>query len=399
MCGIVGWVSQETVDRDVLVAMRDAMFHRGPDGHGAWYSDDQRVGFGHRRLSIIDLSTDANQPMVDVTNRAVVVFNGEIYNHRELRATLESAGMQFHTDHSDTECLLNGYLFWGLEGLLERLIGMFAFAIYDLRDRQVHLVRDRVGIKPFYFWQRNGELVFASETKALLNHPAIEARLNQGSLYHHLSFRSPPPGATMFEGIHCLKAAERMTWDLAKGNISDRRIWWDPIANAGDHASCSNEEACARLEEVMESSVRLRMESDVPVGLFLSGGLDSAFILSQMQDTSETISTFTVNYPGFDRYNEDAIARRLAEGAGTKHHEVPLTAEDFGAGLVRVAYYLDEPIAAPICLPVFSLSERARNQQVKVVLGGDGSDELLIGYSKWIKFRDALKWNQKIPSV
>lgn len=399
MCGIVGWVSQATVDRGVLEDMRDAMIHRGPDGQGTWFSDDEHVGFGHRRLSIIDLSTVANQPMVDSTGRAVIVFNGEIYNHRELRSELEDAGMRFHTDHSDTECLLNGYLCWGLDGLLERLIGMFAFAIHDISTRRIHLVRDRVGIKPFYFWHRNGSLVFASETKALLRHPDIPSELNHESLYHHLSFRSPPPGETMFEGIKCLKAAELMTWDLDKEGIADKRIWWDPLEKAGNHGTMSNAEAVSNLEQVMHSAVQLRMESDVPIGLFLSGGLDSAYILSQMTGSTEPVSTFTVNYPGFSQYNEDHIARELAESAETQHHEVPLCADDFAAGLTRVAYYLDEPIAAPICLPVFALSESARDNQVKVVLGGDGSDELLIGYNNWMSLRDATKWNQMVPSL
>ena len=398
MCGIVGWVTPNAVDPDVLDSMCAAIVHRGPDGHGVWISPDHRVGFGHRRLSIIDLSTDANQPMVDSTDRAVIVFNGEIYNHRELRLELEAAGMRFRTDHSDTECLLNGYLKWGLEGVLKRLIGMFAFAIYDLHSRKLHLVRDRVGIKPFYYWQRNGSLVFASETKALLRHPAVQAQLNYESLYHHLSFRSPPPGETMFEGIHCLRAAERMSWDLSKNAVIDKRIWWDPLEAANQQGAQSIEDASLRLEEVMHSAVQLRMESDVPIGLFLSGGLDSAFILSHMGGASDALSTFTVNYPGYDQYNEDHIARRLAEGAGTKHHEVPLQAEDFAAGLIQVAYYLDEPIAAPVCLPVFALSQRARDSRVKVVLGGDGSDELLIGYANWMRLRDAAKWNQRLPA-
>ena len=372
MCGIVGWLSPEPVDVATLVRMRDAMAHRGPDGEGLWLSDDRCVGLAHRRLSIIDLSETANQPMVDSDGRAVIVFNGEIYNHRELRRSLEKERVSFVTDHSDTECLLKGYLAWGLDGLLERLVGMFAFAIYDTDARKLHLVRDRVGIKPLYFATIGREILFASEIKAILRHPRVSAELDTQSFYHYLSFRASPAPNTLFRNIQCLGAAEKLTYDLDR-NRWERQVWWDPIANAANGSgACSIDEAQDKLEELLVSSVDSRLESDVSIGLFLSGGLDSSYILKLMAPRLETTSTYTVSYPGYDTYNEDKLAREIARDTGTSHHDVSLTSADFVESLTRVAYYQDEPIAAPVCVPVFALSRCARDTGVKVVLAGGG---------------------------
>ncbi len=398
MCGIVGWTSAKPIDATTLVRMRDAMIHRGPDGEGLWLSADRCVGLAHRRLSIIDLSATANQPMVDADGRAVIVFNGEIYNHRELRRTLEKERVSFVTDHSDTECLLKGYLAWGLDGLLERLVGMFAFAIYDTGTRKLHLVRDRVGIKPLYFATVGQEILFASEIKAILKHPRVRAELDTQAFYHYLSFRASPAPHTLFRNIQCLAAAEKLTYDT-DSHRWERRVWWDPMANAR-HGSgcCSLDEAQDKLEELLAASVDARLESDVPIGLFLSGGLDSSYILKLMAARLESTSTYTVSYPGYDTYNEDKLARSVAHDAGASHHEVPLTSADFVESLTRVAYYQDEPIAAPVCVPVFALSRCARDTGMKVILAGEGSDELFIGYDNWLRMRDASIWNRRLPA-
>lgn len=397
MCGIAGWVSPSgAVDSGVLTAVRDVLAHRGPDGAGTWLSSDRRVGLAHRRLSIVDLSEDADQPM-HIAGRASIVFNGEIYNHAELRAELEDDGQRFVTDHSDTEVLLRGYLVWGLERLLERLNGMFAFALWDHTQRKLHLVRDRVGIKPLYFTRRGEDWLFASESKALFAFPGLRAELDHDSFRHYLSFRAVPAPRTLFRGIECLGAGERMELDLDR-NQARRVRWWDPAANAAE-APRTLAQAQERLAELLDDSVRLRGMADVPVGLFLSGGVDSAYLLQLMARERRGMHSFTVTYPGHAKYDEGADAAALARNAGCVHHEVPLSQDVYAKALADVAYHQDEPIAAPVCTSVYFLSKAAREQGIPVVLAGEGSDELFIGYKNWLRVRDAERLNQRIPDL
>lgn len=397
MCGINGWLSPAgRVDEALLLRMRERLAHRGPDGAGLWISHDRRVGLGHRRLSIIDLSQEAAQPM-HAEDRVSIVFNGEIYNHAELRGELEKSGAKFKTDHSDTEVLLHGYLAWGLEALLERLVGMFAFALYDHHAQRVHLVRDRVGIKPLYFTRIGSDLLFASESKALFAHPAVESRLDHESFCHYLSFRAVPSPRTLFEGVECLGAGERLEFDLASSRVSRHR-WWDPLEKV-EAPPDTLEEARNRLSELLERSMDHRLVSDVPVGLFLSGGVDSAYLLQLMARRREGVQTFTVTYPGEARYDESAEARRLATAAGCRHTEVPIDEESYAAAQAEVAWYQDEPIAAPVCTSVHFLSRAARDHGVPVVLSGEGADEIFIGYRNWLRIRDAERWNQRVPDL
>ena len=397
MCGINGWLSPAgAVDIEPLLAARERLVHRGPDGAGTWISRDRRVGLAHRRLSIIDLSQAAAQPM-RVAERATLVFNGEIYNHVELREELEEAGARFDTDHSDTEVLLQGFLHWGLEALLERLVGMFAFALFDEATQRVHLVRDRVGIKPLYFALRGDELFFASESKALFAYPGIEARLDHESFRHYLSFRAVPAPRTLFAGVECLGAGERLVFDLDSTRVSRRR-WWDPLEKV-EAPPDTLDDARNRLSELLERSMDSRLVSDVPVGLFLSGGVDSAYLSRLMARRRTGIESFTVTYPGHERYDEGADARLLAREAGCAHHEVPLSQADYAQAQADVAYHQDEPIAAPVCTSVYFLSKAAREASVPVVLTGEGSDELFIGYEKWLRLRDAERWNRRLPDL
>lgn len=400
MCGIAGWVSARgRVDADALTGIRDAMVHRGPDGAGTWVASDGRVGLAHRRLSIVDLSDTAAQPMhVKAGGRRLsIVFNGEIYNHAELRAELETVGHTFRTDHSDTEALLVGALEWGVEALLPKLRGMFAFALLDEDAGRLTLVRDRVGIKPLYVAARGDELVFASEAKALFRHPELQARLDHESFRHYLSFRSVPAPRTLFEGVRCLGPGERMDVSLSTG-AATRRVWWDPLENAAPAPSsigAARDDLAGMLAESMDE----RMVADVPVGLFLSGGVDSAYLLQLLAKRAETPSTFTVTYPGQADYDEGDDARSLAAAAGTRHHEVPLDAETYGEALRAVAWHQDEPIAAPVCTSVYFLAKAARKADVPVVLAGEGSDEIFVGYESWIRMRDAERWNRRLPDL
>ncbi len=397
MCGIAGWLSSAgQVDERLLTSIREVLAHRGPDGAGTWLSSDRCVGLAHRRLSIVDLAESAAQPM-HVGGRATIVFNGEIYNHAELRLALEAKGECFDTDHSDTEVLLRGYLVWGLESLLSRINGMFAFAIWDHVTRKAHLVRDRVGIKPMYIARLGEDWLFASESKALFAHPALKAELDQDSFRHYLSFRAVPAPLTLFKGIECLGAGERMEFDLERGTARRLR-WWDPLANATE-APATLAQAEDRLAELLEDSIRARGMADVPVGLFLSGGVDSAYLLQHMARREQGLHSFTVTYPGHAKYDEGGDAARLAARAGSTHHEIPLTEEAYAAALADVAYHQDEPIAAPVCTSVYFLSKAAREHDIPVVLAGEGADELFIGYKNWLRVRDAERWNQRLPDL
>lgn len=400
MCGIAGWVSPRgRVDAAVLTRVRDAMEHRGPDGAGTWVGRGARVGLAHRRLSIVDLSDDAAQPMhAEGAGRALsIVFNGEIYGHGAIREELEALGHEFRTDHSDTEALLRGALQWGVDGLLPRLRGMFAFALVDENAGTMTLVRDRIGIKPLYVAERDGDLLFASEAKALFQHPACEAKLDHESFRHYLSFRSVAAPRTLFEGVECLGPGERMDIDLATG-ARTRRVWWDPLEEAR-RPPTSIGAARDELAGMLESSLEDRLVADVPVGLFLSGGVDSSYLLQLLAKRTGGASTFTVTYPGQDAYDESADARRLAGEAGTLHHEVPLDAATYGDALRDVAWHQDEPIAAPVCTSVYFLAKAARDAGVPVVLAGEGSDELFVGYESWIRMRDAERWNRMLPDL
>ena len=397
MCGIAGWISRDAaVEGPLLDRLRERLAHRGPDGAATWIAPDRRVGLAHRRLSIIDLDERASQPM-HAGERASLVFNGEIYNHAELREALEARGARFETDHSDTEVLLHGYLAWGIEGLLGRLVGMFAFALHDRRAGVVHLVRDRVGIKPLYFVERGGELLFASESKALFAHPAIEPRLDRESFRHYLAFRAVPAPRTLFEGVSCLGAGERLEVEVATGRVSHRR-WWDPLERR-EEAPSSWEAAEERLSELLESSLDHRLVSDVPIGLFLSGGVDSSYLLQRMSARRKGLATFTVTYPGHDAYDEGADARELARAAGAHHTEVPIDARAYAEAQARVAWHQDEPIAAPVCTSVYFLSQAARSAGVPVVLSGEGADEVFIGYRSWLQLRDLERWNRHLPDL
>jgi len=398
MCGLTGWLSPRgEVDAEALARMREAMAHRGPDGAGQWVAADRRVGLAHRRLSIVDLSPEADQPMWDALGEVVVVYNGEIYNHVELRRDLVELGFSFRTSHSDTEVLVVGYRAWGLEGLLRRLNGAFAFALLDRAADRLFLVRDRVGIKPLYVARAGADLLFASEAKALFASGRIRAQLDRESFVHYLGFRSVPAPGTLFEGVECLEPGGLIELDQA-GRELRRASWWDPLGDARTPPK-TEAQAADRLEELLRSAVDLRMRADVPVGLFLSGGVDSAWLLGRMAATSERLNTFTVHYPGHDSYDESSDAAELARRAGSAHHPVPVSARAYGDSLAEVAWFQDEPIAAPVCPSVYFLAQAARSAGVPVALAGEGADELFVGYRSWIRLRDLQRWDDRLPDL
>lgn len=397
MCGIAGTLmfdgSPGQVREPLLCAMRDAMAHRGPDGDGVWLSDDRRIGLAHRRLSIIDLSRKADQPMTNEDGTIRLVFNGEIYNHAEIRRELESrGGHQWTTDHSDTEVIVHAFEEWGID-CLARFRGMFALAIWDGRRRELWLVRDRIGIKPLYWSAHHGRLVFASEIKGLLEDPDQAREIHEQSLYHYLSFLTTPAPQTLFAGIKKLPAG---TWLRVKtdGTIEERKYWdvWDHVSPL---LEASEDEIAARVLDALRTSVRYRKVADVPVGIFLSGGVDSSTNAALFSEDERTrVKTFSVAYrEEFGSYpSELRYARQMAARIGAEHHEYLISTDDLVSFLPRMVHLQDEPIADPVCVPVYFVSKLAREHGVTVCQVGEGADELFIGYPSWQAALDRQFW-------
>jgi asparagine synthase (glutamine-hydrolysing) len=388
MCGIVGALTFENthfrVSDSYIARMRDTMVHRGPDGAGAWISADGRVGLGHRRLSIIDLSAAADQPMCNEDGSLWVVLNGEIYNHAEVRAELERlGGHRWKTDHSDTEVILHAFEQWGIE-CLQKFRGMFAIGLWDVRRRELWLIRDRIGIKPLYYSVHHGRIVFASEIKALLRDPQQERSVDEQGFYHFLSFLTTPAPQTLFRGIHKLPGG---TWLRVHcdGKMEEYR-YWDVLDNTKPLTDQSDDELAQRIREELRTSVKLRKVSDVPVGVFLSGGIDSSVNAALFSEGEpRPVQTFSIGYDGeYKSYpNELEYARRMAKCIGSDHHERILTQEDLVDFLPEMVRLQDEPIADPVCVPVFFVSKLAREHDVIVCQVGEGADELFCGYPAW----------------
>ena len=385
MCGIAGVVSfgDFQVTPEYVTALREPLAHRGPDGAATWVSDDRRVGFGFRRLAIIDLSETAMQPMENEDGSVRLLMNGEIYNHAELRPELEQAGHCFRTDHSDTEVVVHAFEEWGID-CLHRLRGMFALAIWDERERRLWLVRDRVGIKPLYWSVHHGRLVFGSEVKALLADPEQPRAVDEEALYHYLSFLTTPAPSTMFAGIKKLPAAAWLRIDF-DGTLQERR-WWDPLDGGAIVQDRSDDELAGLVLDELRTSVAYRKVSDVPVGIFLSGGLDSSTNAALFAHGEERpVQTFSIgydeNYPSSP--SELGWARRVAQLVGAEQHERILTQDDVLGFLPRMIEILDEPIADPVGIPIYYLSELARSRGVIVAQAGEGADELFCGYPSW----------------
>ncbi len=388
MCGIVGAFKPAGTSSgpEVVARMRDQMAHRGPDGVGIWSSQDRSCTLGHRRLSIIDLSDAAAQPMLNAAGTVAVTFNGEIYNHAELRQKLAALGKyQWRTDHSDTEMLLHAYEEWGLD-CITRFYGMFAIGIYDARDRDkpvLHLVRDRVGVKPVYFTKTaSGEWLFASEIRALLAHSGVPREMDQAAFWHYLTFIVTPAPMTLFKNIFKLPAGHTVTIDH-RGHATARQ-WWDckPSADRLFSEKDLNEaEAVTELTRLLKQSIARRMVSDVPFGVLLSGGVDSSLNVALMSELmTRPVTTFTIGYEGKEDYNEFQFARRVSERYKTDHHETLISrqeAQDFLPLLVRLQ---DEPIADNVCIPLYFLARLVRQSGTTVVQVGEGADENFLGY-------------------
>jgi asparagine synthase (glutamine-hydrolysing) len=391
MCGIVGILSvngRGRVDPRVLSRMRDTMVHRGPDGAENWISEDRMVGLGHRRLSIIDLAPEASQPMRNEDGRVLITFNGEIYNHAKLRPQLVAAGHRFSTDHSDTEVIIHGYEEWGLDGMLQRIEGDYAFAIWDARSNSLSLVRDRIGVKPLYFAFVNGSVLFASEMKAIVAHPDFVPDIDAYAVYHYLSFLAAPAPMTMMRGVYKLPAGCCLTID-ASGAARMVRYWdavpgrgIDPSATAGLSERALEQFYIQGIRDRLRASVEKRMMSDVPLGVFLSGGIDSSTNVALMSEYSpHPVETFTVGFGDHPHLNEFEHAHAIARRFKTNHHEIVIQKQDMIDYLQKMIYHQDEPLADWVCIPLYFVSKLAHDRGMKVVQVGEGSDEQFCGYA------------------
>ena len=395
MCGIAGvyhFLREGKVDERLLRRMRDAMVHRGPDGEGIWISGNGQVGLAHRRLSIIDLDPRAAQPMCNEDGSIWITFNGEIYNHLNLRKELEQAGHRFKTDHSDTEVLVHGYEEWGVEGLLTRLEGMFGIGIWDEKRQLLTLVRDRVGVKPVYFSLHGGTLRFASEIKAVLADPEVERDVDPMAMYHYLSFLATPAPMTMFKGIYKLPAGHYLQIDR-RGSLKACRYWdalpgsgIDPTELKGLSEKAVEDFYLQGIRERLDQAVEKRMMSDVPFGVFLSGGVDSSTNVALMSRYTEQLDTFTVGFRDYRHLNELEHAELVAKKFNTNHHVVLIEEKDMVGYLDDLIHHQDEPIADWVCIPLYFVSKLARESGAKVIQVGEGADEQFSGYASYMGY-------------
>lgn len=388
MCGIVGFLtskSSEIPERQILQEMRDILIHRGPDDRGEYVRPlDEKGPFlflGHRRLSIIDLDT-GHQPLSNENETIQVIFNGEIYNFQELRSKLEKLRHRFKTN-SDTEVIVHGYEEYG-EECFKHLNGMFAVCIWDERKKQLILARDRLGKKPLYYSLLHGTFLFASELKAIMAYPNFPRKVDTLSLMKYLFYEFIPSPHSIFEDVMKLPAASYLIWQ--KGKIEVRR-YWSPF-RSGEGGELSEEEAESRIVDLLRTSVRRRLISDVPLGIFLSGGIDSSAVAAfAQQEIPGKVKTFSIGFedPSFD---ESKYAALVSIFLGTEHHEQRMTPEDLLSIIPRLPDILDEPMADASILPTYLLSKFTRGH-VTVALGGDGGDELFAGYPTYLAHKFA----------
>lgn len=379
MCGIAGIYSPESRPDErlerIVRRMTQTIAHRGPDHEGVWESRGEGISLGYRRLAILDLSPDGHQPMHTDDGRFTIVFNGEIYNFVELREELLAEGAAFR-GRSDTEVLLAAIEHWGFEAALERSAGMFAIAVWDMRDRRLLLARDRAGKKPLYYAIQSGAFCFASEIKAIRDGASLALTLDREAIHHYLSLGFIPAPRTAYREIREVPAGSWMEID-ARLEPRTRRYWSLPVPT---DLHISREDAVDQLEQVLSRAVRERLRSDVPVGVFLSGGIDSGLITAFAATQSSTpVQTYTVTF-GEGGFDESPFAAAVAERYGTDHHTLRLApnVEDL---LSRVAAAYDEPFGDPSALPTYAIAEAA-GRELKVVLNGEGADELFAGYRR-----------------
>jgi asparagine synthase (glutamine-hydrolysing) len=367
MCGLCGFTG-EVIDRDAVIKnMTDKITHRGPDSSGIFASPDIAMGF--RRLSIIDIASTGDQPIYNEDKTLVLMFNGEIYNYQDLRKTLIEKGHKFYTQ-TDSEVLVHGFEEWH-EDLLNKLRGMFAFAIWNTVDKSLFIARDFFGIKPMHYTQVGNQFVYASEIKSILDFPGFEKKFNKRALNNYISFEYAVPPETFFENVFCLMPAHYLWY--RDGRVETHR-YWEPKFDADDNMT--QEEAVTEIEKVFENSVNAHKISDVEVGCFLSSGVDSSYVSTYFSGQK----TFTVGFDYGEKYNEIDFAKSLSSEIDVEHHTKVISADEYWGNIRKVQYHMDQPLADASCIALYFVSKMA-SEYVKVVLSGEGADELFGGYN------------------
>jgi len=405
MCGIAGFYTPKVASHaaETLRRMNDTIAHRGPDARGEWLDSTHGIGLAHRRLAIIDLTQEGQQPMRSASGRYTIVFNGEVYNFLRIRADLESLGHRFR-GHSDTEVMLTAFEQWGLQSALGRFVGMFAFALWDAASSELILVRDRLGKKPLYYALESGRLIFGSELKALRAFPGFRNNIDRCALALYMRHLYVPSPYTIYEGVRKLKAAHWVRFGVRGHSVVeiDRQCYWSAAEiqskAAANAAAISAEDAAQQLDELLRDAVQLRTIADVPLGAFLSGGIDSSLVVAIMQaHSSRPVRTFTI---GFDeaRFNEAEHAKRVARHLGTDHTEEYLRPEASLAIIPTLPQLYDEPFADSSQIPTALVCAMAR-KHVTVALSGDGGDEGFGGYSRYAQARDSWARMSRVPAA
>ena len=417
MCGIVGLISGRDGQPQLVERLIDTLTHRGPDDRGTWIDAEAGVGFAHRRLSIVDLSPHGSQPMVSADSRWVITYNGEVYNHRELRALLDETKLAPEggwRGHSDTETLVQAVAAWGLDKALDRAVGMFAFGLWDRANRKLHLARDRFGEKPLYYGWVGGDFLFGSELKAFTAHPDFDNDVSRDALATFASRTYVPAPLSIYRRVFKLPPGCMMEVDAdapsapldeapseatAQGPIRLRHYWsYGDVLAEGLHDPITDEkEALAELEQALARSIAGQSMADVPVGAFLSGGIDSSTVVALYQKHSSVpVRSFTIGFDD-DHFNEADYARRVAQHLGTVHHEQYISAKDAAGVIPLLPAMFDEPFGDASAMPTHLVSKFAR-EHVTVVLSGDGGDELFAGYRR--HWQSLALWNnlRRIPA-
>jgi asparagine synthase (glutamine-hydrolysing) len=387
------------VGEEIASAMADAIAHRGPDDHGTWVSREDRVAFGHRRLSIVDLTPAGHQPMANEDGSVWISYNGEVYNHAALRTELEAKGHRYRSN-TDTETILHLYEEEG-PACVERLEGMFGLAIWDGRRKELFLARDRLGVKPLLYAHLGNGLVFGSEAKAILRHPAVTADLDEEGFFHYLTFAFAPPPRTLFANVRKLGPAERMV--VRPDGSYDIDTYWSPFSSSvfAEVAAMSDQEMIDRTRDLLRESIGKRMMSDVPFGVFLSGGLDSSTNVALMAElTSQPVRTYSTAPAGHERYDELPYARSVASKFGTDHHEIVIDESDLEAYIPELTYFQDEPTSDWTAIPQHFVTKLARDDGTIVVQVGEGSDEIFHGYKGYVDHRRyVLPFQRYVPPL
>jgi asparagine synthase (glutamine-hydrolysing) len=393
MCGIAGlWEYKNKINQGLLEAMRDTLEHRGPDDSGIFFNQEQNLGLATRRLAILDLTPSGHMPME--RGNLAITYNGEIYNFKEVRSELEKLGIKFTSD-SDTEVILQSFIKWGKESV-HKFRGMFAFAIWDKDKQELLLCRDRVGVKPLYYYKDSDRFIFASEIKAIIKHPSVRRELDFDALANFLQNGYVPSPLSIYKNIYKLEPGHFLEIN-SQGEVRKEK-YWDIVSFATIRNTESEEEILRRLEDILTESFKLRMVSDVPVGVFLSGGIDSALVSALlMKDSSTKIDTFTIGFDE-DKFDETKYAKEVAEHLGTNHHQMYLDGSKAIDIISKLSDIYDEPFSDASAIPTYLVSEFAR-EKVTVALSADGGDELFGGYgAKYAWMPDSYNKYARLPA-